>query len=105
MVKEIITKAENPVKNRIISPDIIEKYNKKLESLEPKIEQILLEEKNERELAKLENQTNKSEKMLKGLMDKDQRVWFQSAKERKIERGEYKQSCATILSQTEIFLI
>lgn len=36
-VKDIIKSADNPVKNRIIPPEILEKYTKKLEALEPEI--------------------------------------------------------------------
>lgn len=86
LVKEIIKQAKNPVKNRIISPDIIEKYNKKLQSLEPDVERILEEERNEKELAKVENQTKRAENILKGTDDKNHRSWFQSTKERKKEK-------------------
>lgn len=87
LVKEIIKNAKNPVKNRIIPPDIIEKYNKKLQSLEPDIEKILEEERNERELAKIENQANRVEKLLKDENKTVQRTWFQTQKERKEEKG------------------
>lgn len=86
-MKEIIKQAKNPIKNRIIPSDIIEKYNRKLQSLEPDVEKILQEEKNERELAKIENQANRAEKLLKGVDDKNQRNWFQSKAERKKEEG------------------
>ncbi|XP_076644360.1 dead-box helicase Rs1 [Halictus rubicundus] len=87
LVKEIIKNAKNPVKNRIIPPDIIEKYNKKLQSLEPDVEKILEEERNERELAKMENQTNRVEKLLKSENNKgQQRSWFQTQRERKEEK-------------------
>nr|XP_034181342.1 probable ATP-dependent RNA helicase DDX27 [Osmia lignaria] len=86
LVKEIIKNAKNPVKNRIIPPDIIEKYNKKLQSLEPDIKKILEEERNERELAKIENQANRVEKLLKDDNKTVQRTWFQTQKERKEEK-------------------
>ncbi|XP_033333122.2 dead-box helicase Rs1 isoform X1 [Megalopta genalis] len=87
LVKDIIKNAKNPVKNRIIPPDIIEKYNKKLQSLEPDVEKILEEERNERELAKIENQTNRAEKFLKNVNNKaEQRSWFQTQRERKEEK-------------------
>ncbi|XP_012281293.1 probable ATP-dependent RNA helicase DDX27 [Orussus abietinus] len=86
LVKEIIKQARNPVKNRVIPVDIIEKYNAKLQSLEASVENILQEERNERELAKLENQANRTEKLLKGGNDKNQRSWFQNTKERKQEK-------------------
>ncbi|GAB1870099.1 RNA helicase [Camponotus japonicus] len=86
LVKEIIKQAKNPIKNRIIPPDIIEKYNKKLQSLEVDVERILQEEKNDKELAKIENQANRVEKLLKDEDTKDQRSWFQTKKERKKEK-------------------
>ncbi|KAG6803052.1 ATP-dependent RNA helicase DDX27 [Apis mellifera caucasica] len=87
LVKEIIKNAKNPVKNRIIPFDIIDKYYKKLQSLEPDVEKILEEERNERELAKIENQANRAEKLLKNESNKNiQRTWFQTQKERKEEK-------------------
>ncbi|OAD54146.1 putative ATP-dependent RNA helicase DDX27 [Eufriesea mexicana] len=87
LVKDIIKNAKNPVKNRIIPPDIIDKYYKKLQSLEPDVEKILEEERNERELAKIENQANRAEKLLKNETNKGiQRTWFQTQKERKEEK-------------------
>jgi len=87
LVKKIIKQAKNPVKNRIIPSNIIEKYNKKLQSLEPDIQKILQEEKSEKELAKVENEANRIEKLLKVEDSKEQRSWFQSKKERKKEKG------------------
>lgn len=87
-MKEVIKQARNPVKNRIIPPDIIEKYNKRLELLEKDIDKILAEEREEKEIAKIENRANKAENILKGGDDKSQRSWFQNTKERKEEKGE-----------------
>lgn len=87
LVKKIIKQSKNSVKNRIIPPDIIDKYNKKLESLEPCVEKILQEEKSERELAKLENQANRVEKLLQDNDNKDRRSWFQTKKERIREKS------------------
>lgn len=87
LVKDVIKQARNPVKNRIIPPDIIEKYNKKLKSLEPDVESIFQEERNEKELAKIENQANRAEHLLKDGDSKNSRSWFQSKRERKIEKG------------------
>lgn len=36
-VKDIIKSADNPVKNRIIPPEILEKYTKRMEAMEPEI--------------------------------------------------------------------
>ncbi|XP_012232938.1 probable ATP-dependent RNA helicase DDX27 [Linepithema humile] len=92
LVKEVIKQARNPVKNRIIPPDIIEKYNKKLQSLESDVENILQEEKSERELAKIENQANRVEKLLKDEDGKNKRSWFQNKKERKKEKDNFRLS-------------
>ena len=87
LVKEIIKNAKNPVKNRIIPPDIVGKYNKRLQSLESDVENILEEERHERELAKIENQANRVERLLKDEKDTgEQRSWFQTQKERKEEK-------------------
>lgn len=40
-VKDIIKSADNPVKNRIIPPEIIDKYTKKLQALQPEISNII----------------------------------------------------------------
>jgi len=90
LVKDIIKKATNPVKKRVIASDIIEKYNKKLQSLESDVEQILQEERNEKELSKIENRANRIKKLLENENTKDGRTWFQTKKERKKERGNAK---------------
>lgn len=88
LVKDVIKHAKNPPQHRIIPPDIIEKYSKKLKSLEGDVEQILEEEKQERQIAKLENQTNRVENMLKESEDsKNDRNWFQTKTERQKEKG------------------
>lgn len=46
LVKEIVKRAKNPVKARVIPPEIIEKYKKKLEELDPKIGKFLYNLKN-----------------------------------------------------------
>ncbi|CAD6211727.1 GSCOCG00003801001-RA-CDS [Cotesia congregata] len=90
LVKKIIKNAKNPVKNRIIAPDIVEKYNKKLESLEPDVEKILEMQRTEKEIAKIENQANRVEKLLKEEDDGPKRNWFQTTKERKLEKDKLK---------------
>ncbi|XP_018568100.1 probable ATP-dependent RNA helicase DDX27 [Anoplophora glabripennis] len=85
IVKEVIKRAKNPVKGRVIPPDILEKYRTKLEKIEPQIAQILQEEYEERMLNKAENQANRAEKLLKGELD-EKRPWFQSKKQRKEEQ-------------------
>uniref|UniRef100_W8BEW7 RNA helicase n=2 Tax=Ceratitis capitata TaxID=7213 RepID=W8BEW7_CERCA len=86
IVKDIIKNAENSVKNRIIPPEIIEKYRKKLTALEPEIQQILDEEQAERQLAKMEQQLSKTERKLQGTQS-EQRAWFQTRKQREDEKA------------------
>ncbi|CAH1365083.1 unnamed protein product [Tenebrio molitor] len=97
IVKEVVKWAKNPVKSRVIPPDILEKYRNKLEKLEPQIEKILQEEYEERLLAKAENQAKKAEKLLKGETNNVVRPWFQTKKQRKEEkeRLSVKQDCAS----------
>lgn len=92
MVKEIIKNATNPVKNRIIPNEIVEKYRKKVNALEAEIEKVLEDEEAEKMLRQAENQLNKTEKKLKAQLNHKgeamtQRQWFQSRKERLEEKA------------------
>ncbi|KAF5275214.1 hypothetical protein FQR65_LT04248 [Abscondita terminalis] len=86
IVKQIIKNAKNPVKSRVISTNIIVKYKNKLGSLEPKIQDILKEEHQERLLSRTENKLNRAQKVLQGEQSEPQRPWFQSNKQRKDEK-------------------
>lgn len=88
IVKDIIKNAVNPVKNRIIPPEIIDKYRKKLLALEPEIRNVYEEEQAEKMLAQTESELSKTVKKLK--LDKndikESRQWFQTHKERMEEK-------------------
>ncbi|KAH8340100.1 hypothetical protein KR067_009204 [Drosophila pandora] len=86
IVKDIIKNAESTIKNRIIPPEIIEKYRNKLTSLEPEIQNILEEEQAERQLAKTEQQLSKTERKLLG-QSNERRGWFQTKKQREDEKA------------------
>ncbi|KAG8229852.1 hypothetical protein J437_LFUL009127 [Ladona fulva] len=89
LVKEVVRRAHNPVKSRVIPPDILEKYRAKVAALEDDIKQILQEEESERLLQKAEGQAKKVESMLnekKGAVERP-RSWFQTQKERKEEKA------------------
>lgn len=88
IVKDIIKNAVNSVKNRIIPPEIIEKYRKKLHALEPEVRNVYEEEKAEKMLAQTEQQLSKTERKLKeGKNDtKESRQWFQTHKQRMEEK-------------------
>ncbi|XP_017868778.1 PREDICTED: probable ATP-dependent RNA helicase DDX27 [Drosophila arizonae] len=86
IVKDIIKNAESTVKNRIIPPEIIEKYRNKLTALEPEIQNILDEEQAERQLAKTEQQLSKTERKLLG-QPNERRTWFQTKQQRENEKA------------------
>ncbi|XP_021914153.1 probable ATP-dependent RNA helicase DDX27 isoform X2 [Zootermopsis nevadensis] len=91
VVKDVIKKATNPVKMRIIATDIVEKYRVRVSALEDKVKHILQEEWEERTLNRAENQANHAEKILKGETETP-RSWFQSDKQRKLEKKKLKLS-------------
>lgn len=78
-------RARSTVKSRAIPPNILEKYGNKIEAIAPQIEKVLQEEREERLLSKAENQHNRAVKLVKGEND-DKRAWFQSFKDRKMEK-------------------
>ncbi|KAI5712828.1 hypothetical protein M8J75_011509 [Diaphorina citri] len=85
LVKQVIKNAKNPVKHRIIPPEIVDKYRAKVEAIEGEVQKILTEEKHDRLLNKADEQVSKAEKMLKEkkpLHENPPREWFQTKKER-----------------------
>uniref|UniRef100_A0A182IY42 RNA helicase n=1 Tax=Anopheles atroparvus TaxID=41427 RepID=A0A182IY42_ANOAO len=91
IVKDIIKNAVNPVKNRIIPTEIIDKYRRKVATLEPEIDKVLAEERTEKMLRQAEQQLTSTERKLKGLpnaanADGHPREWFQSKGERREEK-------------------
>lgn len=88
IVKDIIKNAVNPVKNRIIPPEIIEKYRKKLLALDSEIVKVYEEEKAEKEIAQTEQQLSKTERKLASNKkdEKISRQWFQTHRERMEEK-------------------
>uniref|UniRef100_A0A1B0FGA2 RNA helicase n=1 Tax=Glossina morsitans morsitans TaxID=37546 RepID=A0A1B0FGA2_GLOMM len=86
IVKDIIKNAEGSIKNRIIPPEIIEKYRRKLTALEAEIQHILDEEQYERQLAKAEQQLSKTERKLLANQTNERRQWFQTKKQREEEK-------------------
>ena len=64
IVREIVQHARRPVKARVIPPAIIQKYVKRIASLEVDVTRILEEESAEKEIAKLENRANRMQNQL-----------------------------------------
>lgn len=96
IIKQIIKRARNPVKNRVIPPDIIAKYREKLEAVKSELKNILNEEKEERILNKAEKDIERGKRMLKNSNEaeksgKKSRSWFQTQHQRKLEKQKAKE--------------
>ncbi|XP_035790657.1 probable ATP-dependent RNA helicase DDX27 [Anopheles albimanus] len=90
IVKDIVKNAVNPVKNRIIPAEIIDKYRAKVAALESEIDKVLAEERAEKMLRQAEQQLTSTERKLKGIAppktDGPPREWFQSQREKREEK-------------------
>ncbi|CAG4939021.1 unnamed protein product [Colias eurytheme] len=94
LVKAIVKRAKRPVKSRQVPPDIVAKYRDRMAKLEPEIAAILNEEYAEKQLKKMEKQTEKLEGAIKKEKPKDgpkiepqrRREWFQTPKEKREEK-------------------
>lgn len=85
MVREIIKRARDPVKARVIPSEIVEKYKKKLKEIDEDAKHIINEEAADKQLTILENKTKHLEVKLAGQEVDEGRVWFQTKDERKEE--------------------
>lgn len=91
VVKEIVKRAKNPVKSRLIPPEILSKYQRKLAEVEPDVEKVIQEERAESQLSAMENQVNRAEKMVeKNGAPAPKRLWFQTHSERLEEKERFK---------------
>ena len=59
IVRDIVRRARDPVKARLVPPEIVAKYRTKLANIEPDVTRVLEEEQAEREIARLENRANR----------------------------------------------
>ncbi|XP_067937758.1 probable ATP-dependent RNA helicase DDX27 [Watersipora subatra] len=84
ILKDIVKKAANPVKSRVLPPDIIDKYVSKIRSLEDDVQAIVTEEEEEKQLAKAENYMNKTQRLLAEGDNDQKRSWFQEHEERQL---------------------
>lgn len=53
LLKEIVKQAKNPVKSRIVAPEIINKFKNKLRGFEEDVQEILQQEKEDKEVNNL----------------------------------------------------
>ncbi|XP_053309475.1 probable ATP-dependent RNA helicase DDX27 [Spea bombifrons] len=90
MLKDIVKKAQAPVKARVIPQDVISKFRDKIIKLEKEIYAVLQLEKEEREMQKSEAQISVAKKKLQPEGGPEEqhmpRTWFQSKEERKKEK-------------------
>lgn len=78
--------------SRVIETEIQDKLGAEIEEMKDEIEDILREEKEEKEFAQVEMQTTKGENLLKHqseIMSRPKRTWFESEKEKQeaVKRG------------------
>ena len=90
MVREIVRRARDPVKSRVVPTEIVDKYRKKLALLEADVKAVLEEEVADREIAKLENRANRLQNKIAEKPEDPNRVWFQTKKERQEEKAKLK---------------
>ena len=91
MVKEIVRRARDPVKSRVIPTQIVEKYRKKLAAIEEDVNKVMEEETAEREIAKVENKANRLQNRINDKEEEPDRAWFQSKQERLDEKNKLKE--------------
>ncbi|XP_059143087.1 probable ATP-dependent RNA helicase DDX27 [Physella acuta] len=93
VLKEVVKEAKTPLKTRIIPQDVITKYRDKIASIEEDIKTIQLQQKEESHLRSVENKMQKAHNMLDKKEDQERpRSWFQSYKERKVEKAKLRLS-------------
>ncbi|GBN06278.1 putative ATP-dependent RNA helicase DDX27, partial [Araneus ventricosus] len=87
LLKEIVKEAKNPVKHRIVPPEIVSKYQEQLISLEDDISRVMKEEKEEKEIQAMEKNVKKVETMVNRKPETEpKRTWFQTPADRKKEK-------------------
>jgi ATP-dependent RNA helicase DDX27 len=96
IVREIVRRARDPVKARLVPPEIVAKYRAKLADLEEDVKRVTEEEQAEREIARLENRANRLQNTMEsgGGPERD-RTWFQTKKERLDEQKRLKKEGAS----------
>uniref|UniRef100_H2Z2N1 RNA helicase n=1 Tax=Ciona savignyi TaxID=51511 RepID=H2Z2N1_CIOSA len=87
LLKEIVKFAKNPVKSRVVPPDVISKFRDKLNDVEPEVGDVMRLEAHEKQLIASENQVKKAEKIIKGEAP-EKRAWFQNKTQREFARAE-----------------
>lgn len=96
IIKQIIKGAKTPVKNRAIPHDVVVKYKEKISAINSELQNILDEEREERMLNKAEKDIERGKRILSGNNEKDDKMkkgrsWFQTQRQRKLEKQKSKE--------------
>ena len=76
--------------SRIVEPALADAWVAKIEALEPEVEGILVEEKEEKQIGHVEMEVRKGENMMEHegeIMSRPRRTWFESEREKKVAKG------------------
>ncbi len=93
ILKLALKNSRDAVKHRIVPPLVISKFEEKIASLKETIKEIYEEEKTDKELSKAEMEVRKAQNKLEHedeIKSKPARVWFQSEKEKQLEKKKEK---------------
>lgn len=89
MLKELVKRARQPVKSRVVPQEVVTKYRNKISSLEKDIGLVLKMEREEKDLNISEARVHKAEKLIKHheeILSHPKRTWFQTHHERIAEQ-------------------
>ncbi|XP_055891864.1 probable ATP-dependent RNA helicase DDX27 [Biomphalaria glabrata] len=92
ILKEVVKQAKTPLKTRIIPQDVITKFRNRIAELEEDIKAIQSEQREESQMRAVENKMQKAQNLLDSNTEGQQRGWFQSYKERKMEKAKLRLS-------------
>ncbi|KAL3161562.1 hypothetical protein ABBQ32_010429 [Trebouxia sp. C0010 RCD-2024] len=86
LVKEVVKQGKVQLQNRLVPDAPVQDWTCKIEDLQPDIDRVLQDEREERELRKVEMQTQKAENMIEHeaeIYARPPRTWFQTEKQKK----------------------
>ncbi|KAA6426072.1 MAG: DEAD-box ATP-dependent RNA helicase 28-like [Trebouxia sp. A1-2] len=86
LVKEVVKKGRVQLQNRLVHAGPVHEWVRRIDDLQPDIDRVLQDEREERELRKVEMQTQKAENMIEHeaeIYARPPRTWFQTEKQKK----------------------
>ncbi|RKP08923.1 P-loop containing nucleoside triphosphate hydrolase protein [Thamnocephalis sphaerospora] len=90
------------IKHRVIPPEVVARYKRRVAELEPQVEEVMKEEKEDRLLKQAEMEMTRAQNMLTHqdeIYSRPARTWFQSGKEKKASKGRYRRTRCTSAGQ------